>query len=76
MAAEADSLARTSFGPTMLRAIGRCYISQVPCSCPLWGFGNLIQAMVCKPKEPTMFACVVTGKFIAHAGGDPPGQLL
>ena len=29
MAAEADELARTSFGPTMLRAIGRCYVSQV-----------------------------------------------
>lgn len=29
MTAEADELARTSFGPIMLRAIGRCYVSQV-----------------------------------------------
>jgi hypothetical protein len=28
MVAEADSLARTPFGPTMLRAIGRTYRSQ------------------------------------------------
>ena len=31
MSAEADSLARTSCGPTILQTIGRCYISQVCC---------------------------------------------
>ena len=48
MTAEADSLAATTFGPTMLRAIGRCYISQV---------GRRLMPTPCR--TPTIHTCAI-----------------
>ena len=75
MTAEADSLARTSFGPTMLRAIGRCYVSQVPCSWPHPGSSfQAHSAETCMPEERSISMGLIG--VSANSGGDPRGQLL